>query len=267
MPDNPGSTPGPDFTGPEYWDQPSDAQPYGDQPPDGFASPESTPQELGFTPGPATAAPGAPGYPSPAAPSYPGAGSASYPGTGSSSYPGAGSPSYPGAGAPSYPGAYPGAASPSYPSAGFPSYPGAGSPSYPGAPYTTPAQPWSPAPETGPGLPVVENVGRGMLFAVLGILAGLVLTIALWQVGFIASITTFVMALVCVWLYARGAGTPPSKGIPFLITMIVIGVLLCAIGVIASDAMRALLEEYPKAPLDVVLPASIRIALDPGRLG
>lgn len=138
-----------------------------------------------------------------------------------------------------------------------------------GPTYPPPGQPWTASPVTGPVLPgpttpVAENVGRGLLFALLGVLAGFVLTIALWQVGFIASITTFVLAWASMRLYAKGAGAPPARGIPALIVLIVVGVVLCAIGVIASDAWRYLSEAIPDAPAGDLLNESIMAALDPG---
>jgi len=111
--------------------------------------------------------------------------------------------------------------------------------------------------------PATEKVGTGLVFAVLGVVLGVALTIIVWQIGIIASITAFVMAWASVRLYARGAGAPPARGIPGLIALIIIGVLLCAVGIIASDAWRVLSTQVPDLPLSTLLSESIRAALDP----
>ena len=151
--------------------------------------------------------------------------------------------------------------------------PAIGQPSqtYPGQAYPyAPAPSWNPMPVTGPVLtgaatpaPATEKVGTGLAFAVLGVVLGVVLTIVLWQVGMIASITAFVMAWASVRLYARGAGAPPARGIPGLIALIVIGVLLCAVGIIASDAWRVLSTQVPDLPMSTLLSESVLAALDP----
>ncbi len=127
------------------------------------------------------------------------------------------------------------------------------------APWTPPAN-GAPAAVASPG---AERVGRGLAAAILGIVAGLILTIVVWQFGFVASITTFVMAWLTVWLYSRAAGSPPKRGIPGLIALIVVGVLLCAVGVIASDAMSTFSAQAPDLPFGTLLRISIQAALDP----
>jgi hypothetical protein len=81
-----------------------------------------------------------------------------------------------------------------------------------------------------------EAVARGMLAATLAVLAGVVLTVVIWRFGFIASITSFVMAAGAVFLYSWAAGTPPRKGLIPLVLLIVLGVVAAFFGVVASDA-------------------------------
>ncbi|MCC6495704.1 MAG: hypothetical protein IT193_05545 [Propionibacteriaceae bacterium] len=110
-----------------------------------------------------------------------------------------------------------------------------------------PDHPVSPVTATpGPvGGQPVENVGRGVLFSLAAIPLGTALTVGVWQLGFVASITTFALAAAAVWLYAKGAGSAPAKGALAVIGVIVVGVVASIVGVIASDAVRYLGEEYP----------------------
>lgn len=59
--------------------------------------------------------------------------------------------------------------------------------------------------DTAPGHPS-EIVGRGLLFSLGGVVAGVVLTGLIWKVGFVASIAGYLMAMACVKLYELGAG-------------------------------------------------------------
>ncbi len=158
--------------------------------------------------------------------------------------------------APGYPGqaaGYPGQAA-GYPAqaAGYP-VPG----SYPGQqPY--PPQPYVPQPPAeqpvgwAPGAaaqPHEEKVGRGLLFSLGGIVVGVVLTVLLWKVGFFASITSFAMAYATVWLYTRGAGAPPKKGVGAVIGVIVIGVVVSLASIVTADALDYLASDYPDASI------------------
>jgi hypothetical protein len=100
-----------------------------------------------------------------------------------------------------------------------------------------------------PAVAAVENVGRGILFSLVSIPLGAALTVGVWQLGFVASITALAGAVAATWLYAKGAGAAPSKGAAPLIAVIVAGVAASAVGVIASDALRYLAEEYPGLPV------------------
>lgn len=100
-----------------------------------------------------------------------------------------------------------------------------------------------------PTVAPAENVGRGILFSLVSIPLGAALTVGVWQLGFVASITALAGAVAATWLYAKGAGAAPSKGAAPLIAVIVAGVAASAVGVIASDALRYLAEEYPGLPM------------------
>lgn len=94
-----------------------------------------------------------------------------------------------------------------------------------------------------------ERVGRGVLFSLGGIVVGVVLTVVLWKIGFFASITSFAMAYATVWLYAKGAGAPPRKGVPAVIGVIVVGVVVSLSSIVAADALDYLASDYPDATL------------------
>jgi hypothetical protein len=87
--------------------------------------------------------------------------------------------------------------------------------------------------------PVQEQIGRGIFFALAAVIGGVVLTVVIWRLGFIASITSFVMAGGAVYLYDRGAKTWPRKGLVPLILLILVGVVASFFAVIASDAWDA----------------------------
>ena len=132
-----------------------------------------------------------------------------------------------------------------------PAYP---QPSYPPQPAYPPAQPPYPAPDAATGwaaapAPPPERVGRGLLFSLGGIVVGVVLTVVIWKLNFIASLTSFAMAYACVWLYTRGAGSAPRKGVGGLIAVIVAGVMVSLASVIAVDALDYLGQDYPDATL------------------
>jgi len=90
----------------------------------------------------------------------------------------------------------------------------------------------------------IEQIGRGLLFSLASVFGGLVLTIVVWRLGFIASITSFVLAAGAVYLYAKGARTAPRRGLVPLVAIILLGVVACFFGVIASDAWDAY-DELP----------------------
>lgn len=80
---------------------------------------------------------------------------------------------------------------------------------------------------------------RGLIFAFGAVIVGVVVTVVVWRLGFIASITSLVLAAGAVWLYDKGAGTPPRKGLVPLIALIVLGVVATFFAVIANDAWEA----------------------------
>jgi hypothetical protein len=112
-------------------------------------------------------------------------------------------------------------------------------------------EPWNAAPTTPvtewtqPEDDTPEKVGRGLLFALGGVVAGIVLAIFVWQLGFVASLTGAVMAYACVWLYNKGAGRSPRKGAFGLLGLILVGVVLSLVGAIGSDAVIIARKVFP----------------------
>jgi hypothetical protein len=104
-------------------------------------------------------------------------------------------------------------------------------PSFP--PAAPPVAPPVAAPAT---VALPENVLRGMSFGFLGVVGGIVLTVVVWRLGFVAGITSLVLSAGATFLYAKGAGAPPKRGVVPLVVMIVLGVVVAFFGVIASDA-------------------------------
>jgi hypothetical protein len=105
---------------------------------------------------------------------------------------------------------------------------------------------WTPAPVAA--MPE-ERVGRGLVFSLGGIVVGVVLTVLLWKLNFVASITSFAMAYAVIWLYTKGAGSAPRKGVGAVIGVIVAGVVISLASVVATDALDYLAVDYPDATL------------------
>lgn len=93
-----------------------------------------------------------------------------------------------------------------------------------------------------PGQPPVaeprEKVLLGLLAATGAVVLGIVVTVVVWRLGFIASITSFLIAVGAVWLYAAVGGRP-RKGLLPLVGLVVLGVVLSFFGVVASDLWEA----------------------------
>ena len=93
------------------------------------------------------------------------------------------------------------------------------------------------APTSVPGFgtarPRTENVGRGLLMALIAVIGGCVLAAAVYHLGYVASIVALLMGAAGIFLYAKGAGAPPRKGAVGLVALLVAGILLawiCSVG-------------------------------------
>lgn len=105
----------------------------------------------------------------------------------------------------------------------------------------SPEQPFGsqPAPQTFQPPVVIENVAKGMLFAIGAVVLGVVLTVIVWRLGFIAAITSYILAAGAIFLYAKGAGTTPKRGLVPVILLVVVGIVVAFFAIVASDAWDA----------------------------
>ena len=83
--------------------------------------------------------------------------------------------------------------------------------------------------------PQFELVSRGIAFSVGAIPVGMAASVLIWRLGFLASISSFVLAAGAAFLYAKGAGAPPRKGLVPLILVVLIGVVASFFAIVAFD--------------------------------
>ena len=84
-----------------------------------------------------------------------------------------------------------------------------------------------------------ERVALGLLAALGAVAVGVVLTVVIWRAGYVASLTSLVIAVGATMLYTRVAGTNPRRGLIPLIALILIGVAASFFAVVASDLIEA----------------------------
>jgi hypothetical protein len=101
----------------------------------------------------------------------------------------------------------------------------------------SPEQPFGTPPAQRPV--VIENVAKGLFFALGAVLGGVVLTVVVWRIGFVAAITSYVLAAGAIYLYDKGAGTVPKRGLVPILLLIVAGVVVAFFAIVASDAWDA----------------------------
>jgi hypothetical protein len=101
----------------------------------------------------------------------------------------------------------------------------------------TPGAPQAPEPATT-AVEVAEPKERvllGLLASLLPILAGVAITVAIWRAGYIAAITSFLIALGAAFMYRLAAGRPARTGLAPLVLLIILGVVASFFAVVASD--------------------------------
>ncbi len=82
----------------------------------------------------------------------------------------------------------------------------------------------------------VERLGRGLALSLLAIPVAVAITAVLAKLGFIAAISSVVLGGLAVFLYSKGAGTAPKRGLIPLIGVVLGGLVLCFLSIIAVDA-------------------------------
>ena len=97
-----------------------------------------------------------------------------------------------------------------------------------------------------PALPP-ERVGRGAAFALLAVPAGALVAGVIWKIGFVASISSFIIAALAATLYLRGSGGRLRKGVAVIAAVIALGVVVSFFTVVAVD----LYGYFPKLDPDV----------------
>lgn len=82
--------------------------------------------------------------------------------------------------------------------------------------------------EGQPAAPL-ENVGRGTVVALLAVPAGIIVWVIIWSIGIVASIVSFGVAYLALFLYRLGSGGPVSRAGAVRITIITLGTVVLAI--------------------------------------
>lgn len=81
---------------------------------------------------------------------------------------------------------------------------------------------------------------RGITLSLLVVPFGVVAWVVLWQFGFIASVVAWGIAAGAVWLYKLGAAQNVTKAVaPYIMAIILLGVVLAFLGGMVSDAWAA----------------------------
>lgn len=79
----------------------------------------------------------------------------------------------------------------------------------------------------------------GLLAASGAVIGGVALTVVIWRLGYVAALSSLVIAFGAAYLYEVGAGRSARKGLVPLLLLIVLGVALCFLAIVASDAYDA----------------------------
>lgn len=101
------------------------------------------------------------------------------------------------------------------------------------SPYPAQPVPAAPAPQGG------ERVAMGLLVASGAVIGGVALTVVIWRLGYVAAISSLVIAFGAAYLYEIGAGRSARRGLVPLLLLIVLGVALSFFAIVASDAYDA----------------------------
>ncbi len=85
----------------------------------------------------------------------------------------------------------------------------------------------------------VENVQRGLLFSlgaiVVAIVGYIILSGVIGVYGYVTGIVAIAIPLVGVWLYAKGAGTPPKAGRMPWIGIMIVAIIVGALTVVVAS--------------------------------
>ena len=97
----------------------------------------------------------------------------------------------------------------------------------------------------------VENVARGTIFALAIIPAGIIVFVVIWNLGWLASIVSYGVAIGAVFLYRLGAGGIIGRGGAARIAIITVGTILLSIVVaLITDVAQGYSNYYGTTPLE-----------------
>lgn len=96
--------------------------------------------------------------------------------------------------------------------------------------------------------PGPERVGRGLLFSLAIVPAGVIVWTIIWQLGYMSAIVAFVVAVGAAWLYRRGSGGRiGGAGIASIIVVTLVTMVLAFLAGIAADVAAFLGMDLPAA--------------------
>jgi hypothetical protein len=97
---------------------------------------------------------------------------------------------------------------------------------------------------------------KGLMLAILAIPVGIVLWVILWNFGFIASIVSFAIAWLAVYLYKLGAKKEVGRrAAPYLLAIVLLGIVLAFLSGVALDALKFYVEGTDLSELDALFTA------------
>lgn len=114
------------------------------------------------------------------------------------------------------------------------------------APYEIPAE------AAKPVLPP-ENVGRGLLFSLVVIPAGIIIWTLISMTGFITSLVAFAVSAGAVWLYRKGSGGRVSlKGVIVIAVVTLVTLVLALFAGFAWNEASGLVEGSDVSTLEIL---------------
>lgn len=89
---------------------------------------------------------------------------------------------------------------------------------------------------------------NGALLAIGGPIVGALIALGLWEVGFIASFSAYVMVQLIIKLYQKGSGSKliDRRALIIILSYTLFGLLLSAFAVFTSDTIHEIIKEAPK---------------------
>ncbi|MBF4461927.1 MULTISPECIES: hypothetical protein [unclassified Rathayibacter] len=96
------------------------------------------------------------------------------------------------------------------------------------------------APAVTPAAPT-PHIARGVALALLVLPAGVLVWLALWQAGFVASIVGFGVAFGAGWLYRKGAPGPlDRRGVAAIVTIIIVTMVVSIVAGVVADTLTGI---------------------------